>query len=129
MNINLFYFYCNLFNITSLYNQNSPKATFFHKSKVFDMCLMLGLSSQFGHNMALFRKIVMKLLYLPKIDQKILYDCFSVRFVPISENCETFKMTKIWENRTNVDIILLFLAKLLDKHGISLTCSSLTTEM
>ena len=49
-----------------------------------------------------------------------MFDFIGVRFVPpISENKQNFHNDqKSWENRTNMDMILLFLAKPLDKHGI-----------
>ena len=46
----------------------------------------------------------------------MLSDCFGVRFVPhFRKKSQTFKLAKSQENRTNIDIILLFLAKPLDK--------------
>ena len=49
----------------------------------------------------------------------MLFDCFGATFLPhlIFEKSQTCKTEKSWENRTNMDIILLFLAKPLDKHG------------
>ena len=45
-------------------------------------------------------------------------DCFGVRFVPpIFEKAKPSEWPK---NRTNMDIILSFLAKPVDKHGITL---------
>ena len=50
-----------------------------------------------------------------------MFDCFGVMFVPLlSKKSQTFKMTKKPGNRTNMDITLSFLAKSLDKHGITL---------
>ena len=49
-----------------------------------------------------------------------MFDCFGVRFVPLfSKKSQTFKMAKKQGKRTNMDIILSFLAKPLDKHGIT----------
>ena len=46
---------------------------------------------------------------------------FSVRLVPIFEKEPNFQNgQKSRENRTNMDIILTFLAKPVDKHGITL---------
>ena len=50
-----------------------------------------------------------------------MFDCFSVRFVPHFRNKPNFQNDrKSLENRTNMDIILSFLAKPQDKHGITL---------
>ena len=51
-----------------------------------------------------------------------MFDCFGVRFVlPFWKKSQTFKMAKKnWKNGTNVDIILSFLAKSVDKHSITL---------
>ena len=47
-----------------------------------------------------------------------MFDCFGVRFVPpFSKKSQTFKSR---ENRTNIDIILSFLGKPVDKHGTTL---------
>ena len=49
-----------------------------------------------------------------------MFDCFGVRFVPLFlKKSQTFKMAKKPGKRTNMDIILSFLAKPLDKHGIT----------
>ena len=46
----------------------------------------------------------------------ILFDCFGARYVPHFGKSQTFKMAKkAGKNRTDMDIILLFLAKSLDK--------------
>ena len=51
----------------------------------------------------------------------ILFDCFDVRFVPpFSKNAKLSNGQKSQENRTNMDIILLCLAKPPDKQGIPL---------
>ena len=49
-------------------------------------------------------------------------DCFDVRFVPpiLKKKPNLQNDQKSRENRTNMDIILSFLAKLVDKHGITL---------
>ena len=50
-----------------------------------------------------------------------MFDCFGVRLVPLfSKKNRLSKWPKSRENMTNMDIILLFLAKPLDKHGITL---------
>ena len=50
-----------------------------------------------------------------------MFDCFGVGFVPpIFEKKPNFQNDqKSRENRTNMDIILSFLAKPVDKHGIT----------
>ena len=52
-----------------------------------------------------------------------MFDCCVVRFVsPFSKKKSNFQNgQKSRENMTNVDIILSFLAKPVDKHGITLT--------
>ena len=54
--------------------------------------------------------------------KNIVLDCFGVRCVPpFSEKEPNFQNgQKSQENRTNMDLILLFSAKPLDKHGITL---------
>ena len=51
-----------------------------------------------------------------------MFDCCGVRFVsPFSKKKSNFQNgQKSRENRTNMDVILSFLAKPLDKHGITL---------
>ena len=51
-----------------------------------------------------------------------MFDCFGVRFVlPVWKKSQTFKMAKkSRKNGTNMDIILSFLAKSVDKRGITL---------
>ena len=51
-----------------------------------------------------------------------MFDCCVVRFVsPFSKKKSNFQNgQKSRENRTNMDIILSFLAKPVDKHGITL---------
>ena len=51
-----------------------------------------------------------------------MFDCFSVRFVaPFWKKKPNFQNgQKSRKNRTNMDIILSFLAKPVDKHGITL---------
>ena len=50
-----------------------------------------------------------------------MFDCFGVRFVPpFSKKAKLSKWPKSRENRTNMDIILSFLAKSVDRHGITL---------
>ena len=50
-----------------------------------------------------------------------MFDCCGVRFVsPFSKKKPNFQNgQKSRENRTNMDIILSFLAKPVDKHGIT----------
>ena len=51
----------------------------------------------------------------------MMFDCFSVRLVPLfSIKAKISKWPKKSGNRTNMDITLSFLAKSLDKHGITL---------
>ena len=55
-----------------------------------------------------------------KLTKDILFHCFGVRFVPTFSKESQINFPndqKSRENRTNMDIILLFLAKPLDKHG------------
>ena len=48
-------------------------------------------------------------------------DCFGVMFVPLfSKKAKISKWPKKPGNRTNMEITLSFLAKSLDKHGITL---------
>ena len=51
-----------------------------------------------------------------------MFDCFGVRFVPpfSKKKAKLSKWPKSRENRTNIDIILSFLAKPVDKHGTTL---------
>ena len=50
-----------------------------------------------------------------------MFDCFGVRFVPhFRKKAKLSKWPKSRENRTNIDIILSFLAKPVDKHGTTL---------
>ena len=50
-----------------------------------------------------------------------MFDCFGVRFVPHVRKTPNFQNgQKSCANRTNMDIILSFLAKPVDKHGITL---------
>ena len=51
-----------------------------------------------------------------------MFDCYGIRFVsPFSKKKPNFQNgQKSHENRTNMDIILSFLAKPVDKHGITL---------
>ena len=50
-----------------------------------------------------------------------MFDCFGVRFVPLfSKKAKLSKWPKKPGKRTNMDIILSFLAKPQDKHGITL---------
>ena len=51
-----------------------------------------------------------------------MFDCFGVRFVlPFSKKAKLSKWPKKQAKlRTNIDVILSFLAKPLDKHGITL---------
>ena len=52
-----------------------------------------------------------------------MFDCFGVRFVPlflIKKKPNFQNGQKSRENRTEIDIILSFLAKPLDKHGVTL---------
>ena len=53
--------------------------------------------------------------------KNILFDCFVPPPPSIFEKSQIFKMTpKVWENRANNGITLLFLSKPQDKHGITL---------
>ena len=50
-----------------------------------------------------------------------MFDCSGARFVPLFSKTKAFKYgQKSQENKTIMDIILLFLAKPLDNHGITL---------
>ena len=50
-----------------------------------------------------------------------MFDCSGVMFVPLfSKKAKLSKWPKSRKNRTNMDIILSFLAKPVDKHGITL---------
>ena len=50
-----------------------------------------------------------------------MFDCFGVMFVPLfSKKSQIPKWPKKPGNRTNMDITLSFLAKSLDKHGVTL---------
>ena len=50
-----------------------------------------------------------------------MFDCCGVRFVsPFSKKAKLSKWPKSRENRTNMDIILSFLVKPVEKHGITL---------
>ena len=50
-----------------------------------------------------------------------MFDCFGVRFISQTQSKQSFQNDqKGWETRTNMDIILLFLAKPLDKYGTTL---------
>ena len=64
--------------------------------KVFDMYLLLGLSSLFSQNSLAFLKKLLLLLYrFEKLTKGIVFDCFGVRFVsPFSKKSQTFKMTE-----------------------------------
>ena len=47
-----------------------------------------------------------------------MFDCFGVRFVPhFRKKAKLSKWPKSRENKTNIDIILSFLAKPVDKQG------------
>ena len=100
---------------------------FFHKNivfveKVFDMYLLLGFSSLFSQNChAFFEKLLLNCCTFEKLSGNILLDLFGATFVsPISKKAKLSKWPKILEDRTNMDIILLFLAKPLEKHGTTL---------
>ena len=55
-----------------------------------------------------------------KLTESILSDYFGARFVhPFLKKAKISKWPKSRENRTNMDIILLFLATLVDKHDIT----------
>ena len=85
------------------------------------MYLLLGLSSLLVKIAALFEKFLLDRRTLEKLTKNILPDCFGIKFVPLhSQKKKLLKWPKSRENRTNVDIILLFLAKPLDKHDITL---------
>ena len=51
-----------------------------------------------------------------------MFDCFGVRFVPLFsiKNPNFQNGQKSRENKTNMDILLSFLTKPLDKHGVTL---------
>ena len=50
-----------------------------------------------------------------------MFDCFGVRFVlPVWKKAKLSKWPKSRKNGANMDIILSFLAKSVDKHGITL---------
>ena len=85
--------------------------------KVFDMYLLLGWFSLFSQN---FPKKLLLVCTFEKLTKNILFDCFGVLSL-IFEKSQTFKVTKeSGKIGTNMDIILLFLGKPLDKHGIAL---------
>ena len=53
-----------------------------------------------------------------------MFDCFDVRFAfgpPFLKKAKLSKWLKSRESRTNMDIILLFLTKPVDQHGITIT--------
>ena len=95
--------------VTFIPRKQSIKPRFFHKNivfleKVFDMDLLLGLSSLFRqYNRAFWKNC---------------YFCCTVwcKKKPKKPNFQNDQKSQ--ENRTNMDISLLFLAKPLDKHGI-----------
>ena len=59
-------------------------------------------------------------MYISKLTKNILFDCFAAGFVPPFSKKPNFQNgQKSQENMTNMNIILLFLAKSLDKHGIT----------
>ena len=54
-------------------------------------------------------------------------DCFGERLISPFSKKKTFKMAKrARENRRNTDIILSFLAKKVDKHGITVVSDHLS---
>ena len=111
--------------VTLVPRKQSEKPRFFHKNigfvekvfNTFDMYLLSGLSSLFSQN----RWAVLKNCYFCCTFEKLTQN------IPFTQLCPTIfeKMPDFQndqrsrENRTNMDIILLFLAKQPDKHGIT----------
>ena len=114
--------------LSPLSPENSPKShnfstvKKFFAGKTFDRYLLLGLSSFFSQNSRAFLKncyfIVVSLKIWPKYHVWLLW---SKVCSPIFEKkAKLSKWPKSRENRTNIDIILSFLAKPVDKHGTTL---------
>ena len=82
--------------------------------KAFDMYLLLSLPH-------LLVKIAVSFVNYEKLTTDILFECFGVRFLlPFAKNkTKLSKWLTSREYRTNIDIILLFLGKPVDKRGIT----------
>ena len=132
IHINLICFHRNVDHphiiVVTFIPRKQPKMPhFFHKNsfflkKMFNMYPLLGLFSLFSqYKRAFLKKLSLNCRTFQKLTRNILSDCFGASFVPlVSKKAKLSKWPKSRENRTNMDIILLFLVKPLDKHGITL---------
>ena len=98
-----------------------PQWRSFSLKKPFYSYLLLGLSSFFGQNSQAFLKHCYFIVSFRNWLKYYVWLLWCKVCLPIFEKKPNFQNgQKSRENRTNMDIILSFLAKPVDKHGITL---------